>query len=368
MKSTNMLLIAGLFLLASCRKENTPEQAVFEQDIFLVNGNPTGGNFNFFSFATGSEVPLSDSISAKWDFAMRFEKIIVNSGVSGPGQAGVQILNTPYDLVTEAPQSGYKFDTSVTKLAVKGEEWYTYNSVTRTFSPIAGKTFVFRTATNKYAKLEILSADPADNNGNPVVPPTRPTKIKYKIRIAYQPDGSRILKTPPPITAEQKDFLVSGNPTGGNHNFFSFALKSELPLSDSLTTKWDFAMRFEKIIVNSGISGPGQAGVQIINQPFDLVNEAPQNGYKYDTTASQLAVKGADWYIYNSATRTFSPIAGRTFVFRTATNKYAKLEILTAEPTDDNGNPVIPPTRPTKIKYKIRFAYQPDGSRFLISK
>jgi hypothetical protein len=50
---------------------------------------------------------------------------------------------------------------------------------------------VFRTATNKYAKLEVLSADPADDNGNLVVPPTRPTKIKYRIRFAYQPDGTK---------------------------------------------------------------------------------------------------------------------------------------------------------------------------------
>ena len=127
-------------------------------------------------------------------------------------------------------------------------------------------------------------------------------------------------------------------------------------------------MRFEKIIINSGISGPGQAGVQIVNKPFDLVNEAPQSGYKYDTTSSQLAVKGADWYNYNAATRSFSPIAGRTFIFLTATNKFAKLEILSADPADDNGNPVTPPTRPTKIKYRIRFAYQPDGSRSLLSK
>jgi hypothetical protein len=185
--------VAGVFILTSCKKDNTPDPAVVEQKDFLVNGNPTGGNFNFFSFSQGQEVPLSDSASNKWDFAMRFEKIIVNSGVSGPGQAGAQVINTPFDLVKEAPSAAYKYDTTASQLAVKGNDWYTYNSQTRTFSPIAGRTFVFRTATNKYAKLEILSADPADDNGNPVVPPTRPTKIKYKIRIAYQGDGSRSL-------------------------------------------------------------------------------------------------------------------------------------------------------------------------------
>jgi hypothetical protein len=37
--------------------------------------------------------------------------------------------------------------------------------------------------------------------------------------------------------------------------------------------------------------------------------------------------------------------------------------MLTADPTDDNGNAVIPPTRPTKIKYKLRKAVQLDGTR-----
>jgi hypothetical protein len=192
MKRLSIISFAAVVLLfASCKKDNAP--AVVEQKDFLVNGNPTGGNFNFFSFSQGKEVPLSDSASNKWDFAMRFEKIIVNNGVSGPGQAGAQVINTPFDLITEAPSAGYKYDTTASQLAVKGADWYSYNAQTRTFSPVAGRTFVFRTATGKYAKLEILSADPTDNNGNPVVAPTRPTKIKYKIRVAYQADGSRSL-------------------------------------------------------------------------------------------------------------------------------------------------------------------------------
>jgi hypothetical protein len=169
----------------------------------------------------------------------------------------------------------------------------------------------------------------------------------------------------PPTAAvvSTKDFLVNGNPTGGNYNFFSFATGTEVPVTDSATNKWDFAMRFETFIVNSNASGPGSAGVQVINQPFDAITTAPETGYKYDTAAAQKAIKGSDWYIYNATTRTFAPIAGKTFVFRTATNKYGKLEVISADPTDDSGNPVVPPTRPTKIKYKIRIAYQNSGLR-----
>ncbi len=165
-----------------------------------------------------------------------------------------------------------------------------------------------------------------------------------------------------PSAINTKDFLVSGDPSGGHYNFFSFENAAEIAPVDSATTKWDFAIRFETFIVNSNASGPGNAGVQIINQPFDAITTAPTNSYRYDTTVSQKAIKGADWYTYNPTTRSFSPIAGKTFVFRTAAGKYAKLEMISADPADDMGNLVVPPTRPTKIKYKIRVAYQGNGS------
>jgi hypothetical protein len=186
-----VLAVVILLAAVSCKKDEKPTPATVATIDFLVNGSASQGNYDFFGFANGARVASSDSNSTKWDFAMRFETFIVNSNASGPGNTGVQVLNTPFDNVTVAPESGYKFDTAVAQKAIKGTDWYIYNATTRTFAPIAGRTFVFRTATNNYAKLEVLSADPADDAGNLVVPPTRPTKIKYKIRFAYQPSGKR---------------------------------------------------------------------------------------------------------------------------------------------------------------------------------
>lgn len=192
MKQIYYLSALMLFMgFLSCSKEEIAVPVSGDKTIeFLVNGNPTGGNYTFFSFADGKEVPATDSNSLKWDFAMRFETFIINSKASGPGNAYVQILNQPYTEVISGALPGYKQDTSASQKAIKGFEWYTYNSVTRQFSPIAGKTFLFVTANSRYAKMEILKADPADNNGNPVVPPTRPTKIKYTLRYFYQKNGS----------------------------------------------------------------------------------------------------------------------------------------------------------------------------------
>jgi hypothetical protein len=177
----------------SCKDESDPVSVIeVSQKQLLVNGNPAGGPFTFYSFETGAVVPNSDSATNKWDFGIRFATIIVNSNASGPGNAEVQLLNGVFDNYREAPATGYAYDTSATKLAVKSD-WYNYDPVTRTFSPKAGKIFVFKTATGKYAKLEMLTADPTDDNGNPVVPPTRPTKIKYGFRTGFQRDGSRNL-------------------------------------------------------------------------------------------------------------------------------------------------------------------------------
>ena len=184
-------IIFSLSLLSGCEKEQQSIPAKVNSITFLVNGSATSGSHNFFSFIKEAEVSVVDSASTGWDFAMRFEAFLVNNTSSGPGNAGVLILNQSFDSVMIAPVSGYKTDTSLAQRAIKPADWYVYNSVTRTFAPIAGRTFVFRTAQGRYAKMEILSADPADNNGNPVAPPTRPTRIKYSLRIAYQPNGSR---------------------------------------------------------------------------------------------------------------------------------------------------------------------------------
>ena len=191
MKQVVVAAVAFMWLTVSCKKEDKPTPASVATIDFLVNGSATRGNHNFFSFETGATVPASDSSTTWWDFAMRFESFLINSNASGPGNAGVVILNTPFDNVTVAPETGYRFDTTSTRRAIKAADWYIYNDATRSFSPIAGKTFVFRTALGRFAKMEILSADPADDNGNLVAPPTRPTRIKYKIRFAYQPNGRR---------------------------------------------------------------------------------------------------------------------------------------------------------------------------------
>jgi len=187
----NISFIAAALTLSiaiiSCSKDDTvpPSQPVTKtKDITVSFSNAS--SFTLFSFKDTSVVANADSASAKWDIALRLTTFLVNSNSSGPGNAGVIVQDGLFDIVTTAPASGYAYDTSASKRAIKDGSWYDYNPTTRSFVPKAGKVFIFRTADGAhYAKMELLSA-----NYGPFVGPM-PTQIIYKMRFTYQPDGSK---------------------------------------------------------------------------------------------------------------------------------------------------------------------------------
>jgi len=180
-------MILTLFVLVvSCKKDATvavvPAVSA-TQTISVPFSSAT--NFRFFSFKDSTLVTSADSTTTKWDFAVRFTKFLVNSNASGPGNAGVIMQDGIFSDIKSAPTSGYSYDTTATRLAIKDGSWYDYNAVTRTLTPKAGKVFIFRTADGlRYAKMQLLSVDYA-----PFVGMT-PTTLLYKFQYTYQPNGS----------------------------------------------------------------------------------------------------------------------------------------------------------------------------------
>ncbi|MEO5996948.1 MAG: HmuY family protein [Chitinophagaceae bacterium] len=187
MKKKSLLLFgsAAVIFLTACKKdESSPLIPATESSISIkVNFSPITP-YTLFSFKNNAIVANTDSISNKWDFALRLTNFLVNSNASGPGTAGVIVQDGIFDNVTTAPATGYAYDTTSNKLAIKDGTWYDYNNTTRTFVPKAGKVFIFRTADNKYSKMEILEATYDPFTG------MFPEKINYKIRFVYQSDGS----------------------------------------------------------------------------------------------------------------------------------------------------------------------------------
>ncbi len=157
-------------------------------------GQPTGttNKFTLFNFASGIVVPNTDSASTKWDIGFKGTSIIFNSGISGPGNAGVIIKDGILDDIAMAPTSGYLSDntSSLAIPAGSGKGWYTYDGQAMVIRPTAGKIFIIRTADNKYAKMEIINYY-KDAPANPTfMIPAR----YYTFRYFYQGDGSVVLK------------------------------------------------------------------------------------------------------------------------------------------------------------------------------
>ncbi|MFN8242835.1 MAG: HmuY family protein [Ferruginibacter sp.] len=141
------------------------------------------------------------------------------------------------------------------------------------------------------------------------------------------------------------------------YTFFSFQNDQVVANSDSASTKWDFGLRFTTFILNSHTYGPGNAAAILQNSIYSNVAVAPADGYAYDTTASQKAIKDGSWYDYNVTTHAFTPKAGQTFIFRTADNHYVKMELLAVD-----YEPFTGPT-PVRLIYRFRYTYQSNSSR-----
>lgn len=153
-------------------------------------GAPTGttDKFTFFRFSDSSIVAHSDSATAKWDIGFKGSEIILNSGISGPGEVSGFTYNGLYAELKEVPaDSAFKKDASNTSLVI-GKTWYSYNPTAMTLQAKAGKTFVINTADRKYVKMEILSYyKDAPANPNAFTDKDR----YYTFRYACQQDGSK---------------------------------------------------------------------------------------------------------------------------------------------------------------------------------
>ncbi|MBL0145479.1 MAG: HmuY family protein [Chitinophagaceae bacterium] len=183
----SVVICYAMFLsLSSCKKDEVPQVTIIEKtDSIKVNFSATTP-YTFFSFKNDAIVANTDSATTKWDFGLRFTTFILNSHAYGPGNAAAILQNTIYSSVTTAPDAGYAYDTSSAQKAIKDGSWYNYNPTTRTFSPKAGQTFIFKTADNFYVKMELLAVDYETFTG-PV-----PQRLIYRFRYTYQSNGSKI--------------------------------------------------------------------------------------------------------------------------------------------------------------------------------
>jgi len=157
-----------------------------------------------------------------------------------------------------------------------------------------------------------------------------------------------------------------GRPFGYNKfTFYSFETNSVVPSADSASTKWDVAFRGSTIITNGGASGPGNGGAFVYQGLFDDLKSIPADStFKLDQSLATTAV-GKSWYVYDAPNNLFIPTPGRIVVIRTASGKFAKMEILNYY--KGGVTPAVSAPSDEKLQkqryYTFRFAYQSDGTK-----
>jgi hypothetical protein len=205
-------VLAAVVFFQSCTKDEVSEPQVTliqkivkdvpADTILGVSqiGQPYGsGKFTFYSFESNSIVPNSDSNSTKWDIGVRGSTIITNGGTSGPGNGGAFVYVGTFDDLTAVPaDSTFKVDAAPNFAITAGSNkgWYLYTPQTNLLTPLPGRVLVFRTATGKFAKVEILNY----YKGGTTPAATDPDAVKiftqryYTFKFAYQADGTKNFK------------------------------------------------------------------------------------------------------------------------------------------------------------------------------
>lgn len=219
MKTLFLSLLSMIFLLTACSKEDVPTPAPSDPNAYGVTvagkivsvknlpadtiigisaiGQPYGaGKYSFFSLETNSWVANSDSASTKWDLAFSGTTIRVNNTSSGPGTGGAFVWVGAFDNLTAVPaDSVFRIDNHPVSYAItkgSGKGWYSYDGANNLLTPIPGRVLVIRTASGKYAKLEILNY--YRGGITPAATATDAIKINeqryYTFRYTYQSNGT----------------------------------------------------------------------------------------------------------------------------------------------------------------------------------
>ncbi len=209
MKNLSLLILLVSIGIISCKKNESPAPAPLVTESvkdlaadtiigIAASGQPYGASkFTFFSLENNQVVASTDSASNKWDIAFRGTTIITNSGNSGPASGGAFVYTGLYDdLKTIPSDSTFRIENAPSAYAIttgSNRGWYIYNGATNLVTPIPGRVLVIRTASGKFAKVEILNY----YKGGVTLPvsATDDEKVKkqrfYTFRFLFQPNGTK---------------------------------------------------------------------------------------------------------------------------------------------------------------------------------
>ncbi len=205
-----MGLVLSIALVACSKEEEiivAPVSAITVNDLAAdtvtglgPDGRPqSAGTITYYSLVDNKVVSSTDAATTKWDIAFSSTKILINGGTSGPGLGGAFVFKGLFDdLKTIPTDSSFATDNATAaSYAIplgSGKAWYSYDGLTTLVSPIAGRVLVIKTATGKFAKIEILNyyKGGVTLSANASVSDKLFKQRYYTFRYAYQPNGSKV--------------------------------------------------------------------------------------------------------------------------------------------------------------------------------
>lgn len=209
MKPMIFALLTFSVLGVACEKDNNdgdtkPEVKVvtnFAADTvlgFSATGRPVGaGKFTYFSLRENKIITGADTLSNKWDIAIKEFYIKVNGGTSatGGGNGAAFLANSTFDAYTMVPagETAWQQDNAPNyAISPAPGNWYTYNMSTFLALPVPGKIFVVRTADGRYAKMEITSLYKDGITPDVALSPAQKAlkQFFYQFRFVFQANGS----------------------------------------------------------------------------------------------------------------------------------------------------------------------------------
>lgn len=159
--------------------------------------------WTFFSFSAGKTVEIEDHTSSTdWDLGFQRTMVIVNGGVSGPGEGSALILDgVQFEDIVEAPEGDYVPDTDQIATIARGDGWYTYTGPPNHWILPNDRVYILQTAVGLFAKMRFIGYytdnEAKEDSGN------------ITIEYAFQDDGSRNFHESTQTSVDSKTKLVT---------------------------------------------------------------------------------------------------------------------------------------------------------------
>lgn len=292
------------------------KKAELGTDTGLIVDASDAESWTYLSIENGVVSPADPSASLDWDLAFSRTLVRTNSGTSGMGVGGAQEAEAGFEATTESPTSGFYMDMSVPLPGPPGSgevsanpllsEWYDYDPSDHSVSPKA-TAYLVRSASGAYAKLRILAW----------------TEGQYRLELEA-------------VTGSPNRYELEVNASEATA-YIDLGLGAVVE-ADPEGLGWDLAITRTVFQTNSGVSGPGAAGVSETELDADLgsIESFPAGMVREDemVDSGRPGVPPAPanpvlatWFDYNPMTHEVSP-AERSYAVRTAHGHPALLRIL----------------------------------------